>query len=65
MLAVLLLIRQSPAQWLAWSDAMRAVWLLLVCAGGFSTYVGALLVLIGMIILIWPDFVFAQWTWPN
>src|SRR5690606_28971679 len=45
MLAVLLLIRQSSAQWLAWDDLSRAGVLLLVCAGGGLSYLLALLAL--------------------
>ncbi|HEY0962684.1 MAG TPA: murein biosynthesis integral membrane protein MurJ, partial [Pseudomonadales bacterium] len=44
MLAVLLAIRQSPAEWLAWSDAMRAGMMALVCIGGGLAYGLALLV---------------------
>jgi putative peptidoglycan lipid II flippase len=45
MLGVLLVIRQSPAQWSAWSDFVRAGVLLLVCAAGGLTYLLALLAL--------------------
>jgi putative peptidoglycan lipid II flippase len=45
MLVVLLLIRLSPAHWLAWNDLTRAVAIVIVCLGGLLSYVGALLVL--------------------
>ncbi len=45
MLAVLLLTRQTPAEWLAWNDLMRAGVLALVCAAGGLSYVLALLAL--------------------
>lgn len=43
MLGVLLVIRQSPAQWLAWGDATRAGAIALVCIGGGLAYVLSLL----------------------
>ena len=45
MLVVLLLIRQTPEQWLAWSDFVRAGVLTLVCTAGGLGYVLALLAL--------------------
>ncbi|MGV3591014.1 MAG: murein biosynthesis integral membrane protein MurJ [Gammaproteobacteria bacterium] len=43
MLGVLLVIRQSPAQWLVWGDATRAGAIALVCIGGGLAYVLSLL----------------------
>jgi putative peptidoglycan lipid II flippase len=43
MLGVLFLVRQSPAQWLAWNDLVRAGVLTLVCAAGGVSYLLALL----------------------
>lgn len=45
MLVVLLLVRQTPEQWLAWNDLVRAGVLTLVCAAGGLGYVLALLAL--------------------
>jgi putative peptidoglycan lipid II flippase len=45
MLAVLLVIRQSPAQWLEWSDLTRASVLVLVCGAGGASYFLTLLAL--------------------
>ncbi len=45
MLAVLVWIRQTPAQWLAWNDLTRAGVLTLVCAAGGLSYLLALLAL--------------------
>ena len=45
MLGVLLVIRQTPAQWLAWNDLTRAGMLALVCGGGGLSYLLALLAL--------------------
>lgn len=45
MLVVLLVIRQSPAQWLAWGDLTRAGTLTLVCIGGAGSYFLALFAL--------------------
>ncbi len=45
MLAVLLAIRQSPEEWLAWGNLTRAGALALVCAGGAASYFAALLAL--------------------
>lgn len=43
MLAVLLTIRLSPANWLAWNDLTRAVAIAIVCIGGLLSYVLTLL----------------------
>ncbi len=45
MLGVLLLIRQSPAQWLEWSNLTRAGMLALVCGAGGASYFLALFAL--------------------
>lgn len=45
MLAVLLLLQDTPAQWLAWSDFVRVGKLLLICTLGGLAYSIALLVL--------------------
>jgi putative peptidoglycan lipid II flippase len=45
MLAVLLVIRQSPAQWIAWSNLTRAGMLALVCGAGGASYFLALFAL--------------------
>ncbi len=45
MFAVLFVIRQTPAQWLAWNDLMRFGVLMLVCAAGGLSYALALLAL--------------------